>query len=161
MTVPSVISGPSRMTYTAHSDSGFTTLGRPCRTGSPAGPKWGVGQRIFFRMTGGSAIYWRRSWSIKVPDQSECGNLQILPRCPWTQHQDLLKCRSALAGRLRDHPGLSRREHGTGQCRRGAALGAIGGNAGLGALVGGLTGAAAGGLASRNRAYAAPSPFCF
>src|SRR5580704_14587349 len=44
------------MTYTAHSDPGFTTLGRPCRTGSPAGPKWGVGQRIFFRMTGGSAI---------------------------------------------------------------------------------------------------------
>src|SRR5580704_2875292 len=44
------------MTYTAHSDPGFTTLGRPCRTGSPAGPKWGVGQRIFFRMTGASAI---------------------------------------------------------------------------------------------------------
>jgi hypothetical protein len=31
----------------------------------------------------------------------------------------------------------------------------------LGALVGGLTGAAAGGLTSRNQVYAGPSPFCF
>jgi len=43
----------------------------------------------------------------------------------------------------------------------GAALGAIGGNAGLGALVGGLTGAAAGGVTSPNQVYADPSPFCY
>jgi hypothetical protein len=65
------------------------------------------------------------------------------------------------AGRLRDHPGLSRRQDRTGRYRRSAALGTIGGDAGLGALVGGLAGAAAGGLASRNRVYAGPSPFCF
>lgn len=35
------------------------------------------------------------------------------------------------------------------------------GNAGLGALVGSLTGAVAGGLTSRNQAYAGRSPFCF
>jgi len=58
-------------------------------------------------------------------------------------------------------PGLSRRQDRTGRCRRGAALGAIGSNAGLGTLAGGPTGGAAGGLASRNQVYAGPSPFCF
>jgi hypothetical protein len=57
-------------------------------------------------------------------------------------------------------PRLSRREHGTAGAAGGAALGAIGGNAGLGALVGGLTGAAAGGVTS-NQVYAGPSPPCY
>jgi osmotically inducible lipoprotein OsmB len=43
----------------------------------------------------------------------------------------------------------------------GAALGAIGGNAGLGALVGGLTGVGGGAATSPRVAYAGPSPICY
>ena len=43
----------------------------------------------------------------------------------------------------------------------GAALGAIGGNPGMGALAGGAAGAAAGGLTSPGVVNAGPSPVCY
>ena len=66
----------------------------------------------------------------------------------------------ALAG-CGETPGCRAATGGVLGAAGGAALGAIGGNAGLGALAGGLGGAALGGLTSPGVVNAGPSPVCY
>jgi len=151
------------MTYTAHSDSGFHDIGKALSDRKPCGSEMGRRPADLFPHDGRisdllQAILQHQSAGSKA--NMVIYNFTALSKDPAAASAEMSE-RSPLAD-CGTTPGLSRRQDRTGRCRRSAAaLGAIGGDAGLGALVGGLAGAAAGGLASRNRVYAGPSPFCF